>query len=73
MLDLIEFDSEGPEGAAFLAAATLGHDLSEFVDIPWPDGLAPAPGSAPSGPRLPRADVLIVTWTADEGHALVGC
>ena len=43
MLDLIEFDSEGPARAAFLAAATLGHDLSEFVDIPWPGGLAPIP------------------------------
>lgn len=70
MLDLIEFDSEGPAGAAFLAAATLGHDLSEFVDIPWPGGLAPTAGVAPTGMKLPRADVLIVTWTADEGHAL---
>ena len=70
MLELIEFDSEGPAGAAFLAAATLGHDLSEFIDIPWPAGLAPTAGVAPTGPKLPRADVLIVTWTADEGHAL---
>ena len=47
MRDLIEFDSEGPAGAAFLAAATLGHDLSEFVDIPWPVGLAPIGGRGP--------------------------
>jgi nucleoside phosphorylase len=70
MLDLIQFDSEGPAGASFLAAATLGHPLSEFVDIPWPAGIAPAAGPAPTGMKLPRADVLIVTWTADEGHAL---
>src|SRR5205809_919526 len=70
MLDLIEFDSEGPAGAAFLAAATLGHDLAEFVEIPWPAGLAPIAGPTPTGLKLPRADVLIVTWTADEGHAL---
>ena len=32
--------------------------------------LAPKPGSRPSGQSLPKADVLIVTWTMDEGHAL---
>ena len=70
MLDLIEFDSEGPAGAAFLAAATLAHGLSQYVDVPWPAGLAPIAGPTPTGTKLPRADVLIVTWTADEGHAL---
>jgi nucleoside phosphorylase len=70
MLDLIEFDSEGPAGQAFLAAAPLAHGLSKFVDIPWPAGLAPIAGPTPTGSKLPRADVLIVTWTVDEGHAL---
>jgi nucleoside phosphorylase len=70
MLDLIEFDSEGPAGAAFLATAPLAHGLAEFFEIPWPAGLTPIPGPTPTGPKLPRADVLIVTWTADEGHAL---
>src|SRR5271166_2645736 len=70
--DIIDFDSEGSEGAAFLAF-TKSTGLSRFVDIPWPQGLAPtpaaqAPGSG-AGP-LPRADVLVVTWTMDEGHAL---
>jgi hypothetical protein len=43
------------------------------MDIPWPDGLAPKTGAKPTGTshsRLPKADVLVVTWTVDEGHAL---
>jgi nucleoside phosphorylase len=70
--DIIDFDSEGPEGAAFLAF-TKSTGLSRFVDIPWPNGLAPKPAAqAPgSGAKpLPSADVLVVTWTMDEGHAL---
>ncbi len=70
--DIIDFDSQGPEGAAFLAF-TKATGLSRFVDIPWPKGLAPTPATkAPVGGAkpLPRADVLIVTWTVDEGHAL---
>lgn len=70
--DIIDFDSEGPEGAAFLAF-TKATGLSRFVDIPWPNGLAPTPAAhAPAGGAkpLPNADVLIVTWTVDEGHAL---
>ena len=70
--DIIDFDFEGPEGAAFLAF-TKATGLSRFVDIPWPKGLAPTPAArAPAGGAkpLPRADVLIVTWTVDEGHAL---
>ena len=70
--DIIDFDSEGPEGAAFLAFTTAT-GLSRFTDIPWPSGLAPqtaakAPGTGAGA--LPRADVLVVTWTVDEGHAL---
>jgi nucleoside phosphorylase len=70
--EIIDFDSEGPEGAAFLAF-TKATGLSRFVDIAWPKGLAPTPATqAPSGggKPLPRADVLVVTWTTDEGHAL---
>jgi purine-nucleoside phosphorylase len=70
--EIIDFDSDGPEGAAFLAF-TKATGLSRFVDIPWPKGLAPMPATrAPVGGAkpLPRADVLIVTWTVDEGHAL---
>lgn len=74
-LDLIEFDSEAPlaspyrESVAGVAEAT---GLSQFVDIDWPDGLAPTPlaPAAGTGLPLPRGDVLMVTWTMDEGHAL---
>jgi hypothetical protein len=45
-------------------------------DIPFPDHVpAPAPlGSTPaSGDALPHADVVIITWTADEARALAHC
>jgi Phosphorylase superfamily len=70
--ELIDFDSEGPEGAAFFAFSKAT-GLSRFTDIPWPKGLAPKTGNKPAGGSkrpLPRADVLVVTWTMDEGHAL---
>lgn len=69
--EIIDFDSEAPAGRAFLAFTTAT-GLSRFTDIPWPKGLAPKTGPKPasgSGP-LPQADVLVVTWTVDEGHAL---
>lgn len=69
--EIIDFDSEAPAGREFLAFTTAT-GLSRFDEIPWPKGLAPKTGPAPgSGARpLPKADVLIVTWTVDEGHAL---
>lgn len=71
-LERIEFDSQGPEGEALRDQRPQAPPtLSAFVDIPWPDGLAPEPVRAvPDGDSLPPADVLIVTWTTDEGHAL---
>jgi nucleoside phosphorylase len=68
---LIDFDSEGAglqELATAAPAAAVG--LDKFVAIQWPAGLAPHPGSRPEGESLPPADVLVVTWTMDEGHAL---
>jgi nucleoside phosphorylase len=70
--EIIEFDSESSSGLQFLAF-TKSTGLSRYKDIPWPQGLAPqtagnAGGS--SGGPLPKADVLVVTWTVDEGHAL---
>src|SRR5208337_3369533 len=64
--------SESPAGLQFLAFTTAT-GLSRYKDVPWPNGLAPKTGPAPSGAHddpLPRADVLVVTWTVDEGHAL---
>jgi nucleoside phosphorylase len=69
--EIIDFDSEGATGREFMAFSTAT-GLSRFTDIPWPKGLAPKTGPKPksgSGP-LPKADVLVVTWTVDEGHAL---
>jgi purine-nucleoside phosphorylase len=70
--EIIDFDSEAPAGREFLAFSTAT-GLSRFTDIPWPRGLAPKTGAAPrgrAGRPLPSADVLVVTWTVDEGHAL---
>ena len=70
--EIIDFDSEGPEGAAFFAFSTAT-GLSRFTDIPWPKTLAPKSDSVArkgAGGALPKAEVLVVTWTVDEGHAL---
>ena len=69
--EIIDFDSEGPEGVAFFEISTAT-GLSKFVDIPWPAGLAPvtaATAGGIAGGPLPKADVLVVAWTVDEGHA----
>jgi nucleoside phosphorylase len=70
--EIIDFDSESTTGLKFLAFSTAT-GLSRFSDIPWPEGLAPQTGPKPAGDGsgpLPKADVLLVTWTVDEGHAL---
>jgi len=70
--EVIDFDSESPAGLSFFAL-TKATGLSAFTDIPWPAGLEPKPDSTArksTGGRLPKADVLVVTWTVDEGHAL---
>jgi Phosphorylase superfamily len=70
--EVIDFDSESPTGKEYLAFTTAT-GLSRFTDIPWPAGLAPKTGPKPSGNgdgSLPQADVLVVTWTSDEAHAL---
>jgi hypothetical protein len=70
--EIIDFDSEAPAGKEFFAF-TSATGLSRFTDIPWPEGLAPKTGAQPAGDGsgpLPKADVLLVTWTVDEGHAL---
>lgn len=70
--EIIDFDSESPSGLQFLAFTTAT-GLSRYTEITWPKGLVPKTGATPSGAAddpLPRADVLVVTWTVDEGHAL---
>jgi hypothetical protein len=70
--EIIDFDSESPAGLQFLAFSTAT-GLSRYTDVLWPKKLAPITGSKPAGGGdgpLPRADVLVVTWTVDEGHAL---
>ncbi len=70
--EIIDFDSEGPEGQAFFAFSTAT-GLSRFTEIPWPGKLAPqtdAKARKGNSGALPKADVLVVTWTVDEGHAL---
>lgn len=70
--EIIDFDSEAPAGKEFLVFTTTT-GLSRFTDIPWPKGLAPKTDKRArkgNGGRLPMADVLVVTWTVDEGHAL---
>ena len=70
--EIIDFDSEAAEGVAF-TAFSKATTLSRFTDIQWPEGLAPKTATDVnndgSGP-LPTADILVVTWTVDEGHAL---
>ena len=43
-----------------------------LAPIPWPDGLTPvgSPYDRPADQPLPRADVVVVTWTVAEGQAL---
>ena len=70
--EIIDFDSEAPSGREFLAFTTAT-GLSRYVDVKWPKGLAPTPAKSinrGSADPLPAADVLVVTWTVDEGHAL---
>jgi hypothetical protein len=70
--EVIDFDSEATEGLRFLAFTTAT-GLSRFTDIPWPQGLAPVTDPKArkgSAGKLPQSDVLVVTWTVDEGHAL---
>jgi len=56
--EIIDFDSEAPEGKEFLAFTTAT-GLSRYTDVPWPKGLAPKPDKAAragSGGALPTAD-----------------
>src|SRR5437868_5285817 len=70
--EIIDFDSEAPAGREFLAFTTAT-GLSRFTEINWPKKFEPKTDKTARkgvGGRLPKADVLVVTWTVDEGHAL---
>src|SRR5258708_38768836 len=70
--EIIDFDSESAAGLQFMAFSTAT-GLSRYTEVPWPKGLAPKTGpklNRGGNSALPRADVLVVTWTVDEGHAL---
>jgi hypothetical protein len=59
-----------PSHATLAASAALAAKLA----IPFPDGLAPKPQAITPAPALdaalPKADVVVVTWTIDETRAL---
>ena len=65
--DLFLSDSDAAEEADLRFAAAR-------VPIAFPDGLAPAPAPVDPAPAptkaLPRADVVVITWTVDEVAAL---
>jgi nucleoside phosphorylase len=56
---------------AVLARVTYEPHPGALAPIPWPEGLAPNAVASTSGPdAMPKADVLLVTWTAAEFQAL---
>lgn len=68
----IEYDGRAPAAIARADAwPEAPPTLSHYIPVQWPEGLAPKPATAsPEGDSLPDADVLIVTWTMEEGNAL---
>ncbi|MHA4811332.1 phosphorylase family protein [Flavitalea flava] len=72
---ILTFDPE--VAATSLKTSTLQPEFlspKTLPPIPWPKGLAPSPKKLSATPDpeapLPRADVLIVTWTVAEAMAL---
>jgi nucleoside phosphorylase len=67
---IITFDPR--DETSYLFAEPEAVDNFHAAPIPFPDGLAPVPTKstvAPDSP-LPKADVLVVTYTVAEGYAL---
>lgn len=69
---IITFDPDEPANRLFSAMPTAARP--GLATIPWPSGLAPeavTPTKAPPPSHaLPKADVLVVTWTVAEAKAL---
>ncbi len=71
--EIIDFDSEGAEGREFLAFQHCYRAIFDSPTYHGPADLSRKSDSTPrsgTGSKLPTADVLVVTWTVDEGHAL---
>jgi nucleoside phosphorylase len=68
----IEFNGQSAEAMARNAAwPAPPPTLSAYVPVAWPAGFEPQPATQlPSGESLPECDVLMVTWTVEEGRAL---
>jgi hypothetical protein len=74
---LLEYDPANPRPRFFATATEMAVALAhpaQTVPVPFPAGLAPTPvtPSNPAAPQdpLPKADVLLVTWTTAEAEAL---
>jgi hypothetical protein len=74
---LIDYDPGAPEARFFATATEMAAALAQggLADpVPWPAGLAPAlatpPEPPPSSQPLPKADVLVVTWTSAEARTM---
>ncbi len=69
---IITFDPDEPDDHLFSESAFQSR--AALSPIPWPQGLAPQLLAKPEPPSpelaLPRADVLVVTWTVAEAKAL---
>jgi nucleoside phosphorylase len=70
-------DGMGPrdfDNTPLRVAATAAQGLAQKLQIPFPAGLDPRPQSIAPSPALdaplPKADIVVVTWTVDEVDAL---
>ncbi len=68
--------SRGTEATAGTTGTRAAHESPLRAPLAFPNGLAPVPdpdppARSPSDP-LPRADVVVITWTVDEVAALAG-
>src|SRR5262245_25121880 len=68
--------ARGTDEAAGPAGARVAHESPVRAPLAFPAGLAPVPdphppARSPDDP-LPRADVVVITWTVDEVAALAG-
>jgi hypothetical protein len=69
----LEFEPLPEKPGAAAGPAPMAPHLG---NIPFPDPApagAPLPAAPPSGDALPHAEVVVITWTADEARALAHC